>query len=121
MDRTLGQVLQRAVWERLDLLDELASHADARSLESVARTELPRLTDGWRSLLSSHQPDSRGRCPQCSSPWRPRQGPCAVWRAAHDSLVVARAAGPAPSAPVQPVPVPPPVPLPVAALRPTRS
>ncbi|MGH3940350.1 MAG: hypothetical protein ACRDTG_17290 [Pseudonocardiaceae bacterium] len=87
MDQILGQILRQAVWERLDMLDELASRADAESLLSLARTELPRLTDGWRALLAAHEPDPRGRCPECSSRWRPRRGPCTVWRVAHDNLV----------------------------------
>ncbi|MGH3978604.1 MAG: hypothetical protein ACRDRZ_06330 [Pseudonocardiaceae bacterium] len=87
MDQILGQILRQAVWERLDLLDELASRADAESLVSVARVEVPRLTDGWRTLLATHEPDSQGRCPECSSRWRPRRAPCTVWRAAHDNLV----------------------------------
>ena len=89
MDQILGQILRQAVWERLDMLDELASRADAGSLLSVARTELPRLTDGWRALLAAHEPDPRGRCPECSSRWRPRAAPCTVWRAAHEHLVSA--------------------------------
>ena len=89
MDQILGQILRQAVWERLDMLDELASKADAGSLLSVARTELPRLTDGWRALLAAHEPDPRGRCPECSSRWRPRSAPCTVWRAAHEHLVSA--------------------------------
>lgn len=87
MDQILGQILRQAVWERLDLLDELVSCADAESLLSVARTEVPRLTDGWRTLLATHEPDSQGRCPECSRRWRPRRAPCSVWRAAHDNLV----------------------------------
>lgn len=87
VDQILGQILRQAVWERLDMLDELASRADAESLLSVARTELPRLTDGWRALLAAHEPDARGRCPECSSRWRPRAAPCTVWRAAHEHLV----------------------------------
>lgn len=87
VDQILGQILRQAVWERLDMLDELASRADAGSLLSVARTELPRLTDGWRALLAAHEPDSRGRCPECSGRWRSRAAPCTVWRAAHDHLV----------------------------------
>lgn len=89
MDQILGQILRQAVWERLDLLDELASSADAQSLVSVARTEVPRLTDGWRALLAAHEPDSRGRCPECSHRWQPRRAPCSVWRVAHDNLVAA--------------------------------
>ncbi|HEY6423896.1 MAG TPA: hypothetical protein VIY28_11730 [Pseudonocardiaceae bacterium] len=87
MDQILGQILRQAVWERLDMLDELAGSADGGSLLSVARTELPRLTGGWRALLTTHAPDSRGRCPECSSRWRPRAAPCSVWRAAHEHLV----------------------------------
>ena len=87
MDQVLGQMLRQAVWERLDMLDELASSADNGSLLSVARSELPRLTHGWRALLASHAPDTRGRCPECSSRWRPRAALCSVWRAAHKHLV----------------------------------
>ena len=87
MDQVLGQMLRQAVWERLDMLDELASSADNGSLLSVARSELPRLTHGWRALLASHAPDSRGRCPECSSRWRPHAALCSVWRAANEHLV----------------------------------
>ncbi|HEX7662231.1 MAG TPA: hypothetical protein VF444_22420 [Pseudonocardiaceae bacterium] len=87
MDEKLGQVLRNAVWERLDMLSELASRADAQSLLSVARSELPRLTDGWRTLLEAHEPDEKGNCPECSSRWRQQKSPCAVWRAAYEHLV----------------------------------
>jgi hypothetical protein len=89
VDQVLGQILRKAVWERLDMLDELASSADNGSLLSVARSELPRLTHGWRALLASHVPDPRGRCPECSSHWRSRATSCSVWRAAHEHLVPA--------------------------------
>jgi hypothetical protein len=91
VDQVLGQMLRQAVWERLDMLDELASSADNGSLLSVARSELPRLTHGWRALLASHAPDTRGRCPVCSSRWRPRAALCSVWRAAHEHLISAEA------------------------------
>jgi hypothetical protein len=91
VDRVLGQILRQAVWDRLDMLDELASSADNGSLLSVARSELPRLTYGWRALLATHAPDPRGRCPECSSRWRPRASPCSVWQAAHEHLVSAEA------------------------------
>lgn len=94
VDHILGQILRQAVWERLDMLDELASHADAESLVSVARTEVPRLTDGWRALLAAHEPDSRGRCPECSRRWQPRRSPCSVWRTAHDNLVAVELVSP---------------------------
>ena len=89
MDQILGQILRKAVWERLDMLDELASRADNGSLLSVARSELPRLTHAWRALLAAHAPDPRGRCTECSRRWRPLAAPCSVWRAAHEHLVSA--------------------------------
>lgn len=91
MDQILGQILRQAVWERLDMLDELANSADNGSLLSVARSELPRLTHGWRALLAAHAPDSRGRCPECSGHWRSRAASCSVWQAAHEHLVSAEA------------------------------
>ncbi|GGM57398.1 hypothetical protein GCM10012275_30630 [Longimycelium tulufanense] len=87
MDEILGQVLRNAVWERLDLLTELANRADAPSLLSVARSELPRLTQGWRAVLAAHEPDERGHCPECSTRWRQQKAPCAVWQAAYEHLV----------------------------------
>ena len=87
MDEILGQVLRNAVWERLDMLSELANQADAPSLLSVARSELPRLTDGWRALLAAHEPDEKGNCPECSTRWRQQKSPCSVWRAAYEHLV----------------------------------
>jgi hypothetical protein len=87
VDQILGQILQQAVWERLDLLDELAGNADAPSLASVARTELPRMTNGWRLLLRLHEPDHKGNCPTCSSRWRAHKAPCSVWHAVHQHLV----------------------------------
>ncbi|MGJ7909118.1 hypothetical protein ACOQFL_21875 [Actinopolyspora sp. H202] len=87
MDAILGQVLRNAVWERLDVLSELANRADAASLLSVARSEIPRLTAGWRTLLTAHEPDERGNCPECSTRLRQRKAPCAVWRSAYEHLV----------------------------------
>ena len=69
------------------MLSELANQADAPSLLSVARSELPRLTDGWRALLASHEPDERGNCPECSTRWRQQKSPCSVWRSAYEHLV----------------------------------
>lgn len=87
MNRVLGETLQQAVRERLDMLDELVGNADNESLLSLARSELPRLTHGWQVLLATHSSDPRGRCPECSTRWRPRAAPCTVWRAAHEHLV----------------------------------
>lgn len=87
MDQILGQVLRNAVWERLDMLADLADRADAQSLVSVARSELPRLTEGWRAMLSAHEPDERGDCPTCSTRWHRCKAPCSVWQVAHEHLV----------------------------------
>lgn len=87
MDQILGQVLRDAVWERLDMLADLADRADAPSLVSVARSELPRLTEGWRAMLSAHEPDERGDCPTCSTRWHRCKAPCTVWQVAHEHLV----------------------------------
>ncbi|MGH3832137.1 MAG: hypothetical protein ACRDRS_17105 [Pseudonocardiaceae bacterium] len=89
MDRVLREMLQRAVWDRLNMLEELVNSADNESLLSLARSELPRLTQGWRALLATHEPDRQGRCRGCSSRWRPRGAPCTVWRAVHEHLVSA--------------------------------
>ncbi|PXY31755.1 hypothetical protein [Prauserella muralis] len=87
MDQILGQVLRNAVWERLDMLSDLADRADAPSLVSVARSELPRLTEGWRAMLRAHEPDERGDCPTCSTRWHRCKAPCSVWQVAHEHLV----------------------------------
>ncbi|WP_037365093.1 hypothetical protein [Amycolatopsis orientalis] len=87
MDQVLGQVLRNAVWERLDMLSDLAERADAPSLVSVARSELPRLAEGWRAMLQAHEPDERGDCPTCSTRWHRCKAPCSVWQVAHEHLV----------------------------------
>jgi hypothetical protein len=87
VDEILGQVLRNAVWERLDMLSDLAERADAPSLLSVARSELPRLAEAWRSMLKLHEPDDRGDCPTCSTRWHRSKAPCSVWQAAHEHLV----------------------------------
>ncbi|GHG04878.1 MULTISPECIES: hypothetical protein [Amycolatopsis] len=87
MDQVLGQVLRNAVWERLDMLTDLANRADAQSLVSVARSELPRLTEAWRAMLKMHEPDERGDCPTCSTRWHRCKAPCSVWQVAHEHLV----------------------------------
>ncbi|MBB3049577.1 hypothetical protein FHS23_000572 [Prauserella isguenensis] len=98
MDKILGQVLRNAVWERLDMLSDLADRADEPSLVSVARSELPRLTDGWRAMLRSHEPDDGGHCPTCSTRWHRVKAPCTVWQVAHEHLV---AGGLAPEQPTK--------------------
>lgn len=69
------------------MLSDLADRADEPSLVSVARSELPRLTEGWRAMLRSHEPDERGDCPTCSTRWHRCKAPCSVWQVAHEHLV----------------------------------
>jgi len=83
----MEQRLRRALFDRLEMLGEEASNAEPGNLARLARTEIRRLTDGWRELLASHQPDEDGRCPQCSGWLRRRRWPCPVWLSAHHNLI----------------------------------
>ncbi len=83
--------LRAAVLRRLASLDEAAGSADASTLLPLARAEISRLADGWRLLLTVHQPDEDGRCAACPSGGfrasRRRRWPCQVWRMAHEHLI----------------------------------
>jgi hypothetical protein len=79
--------LRRAVLRQLDSVDEAAGAADPSVLVPVARTELRRLADGWRRLLTAHKADRDGRCAGCRPRIRARRWPCQVWRAAHEQLI----------------------------------
>lgn len=83
----MEQRLRRAVFDRLETLGGRAHNADAVSLEALTRTGLRRLTNSWRALLASHQPDDDGRCPQCWAWLRRRRWPCRVWLSAHQQLI----------------------------------
>ncbi|UJW32460.1 hypothetical protein L3Q67_01335 [Saccharothrix sp. AJ9571] len=87
MDEILALTLRSAVHDRLDYLDKLATGADRESRAALADTEIVRLTSAWRTVLDAHQPDERGRCPECSSRRRPRRHPCSVWTIAHQHLI----------------------------------
>ncbi|MDQ3405390.1 MAG: hypothetical protein M3443_11910 [Actinomycetota bacterium] len=80
-------VLRDAVLRRLALLDEAAGAADADTLLPLARSEITRLADGWRLLLTVHQPNDDGRCQACPPGFRRRRWPCQVWRMAHEHLI----------------------------------
>ncbi|MGZ3142556.1 hypothetical protein ACVDFE_11280 [Lentzea chajnantorensis] len=84
----MDEVLRDAVLHRLALLEEVAEQGAAEALVPLARTEIHRLTDGWRLLLTLHQPDEDGRCRTCPSRlrWR-RRWPCQVWNTAHRHLI----------------------------------
>ncbi len=78
---------RRAVLARLAALDEVAGKADPSTLLPLARTELRRLADGWRRLLTAHRADPDGRCEACRTRIRARRWPCQVWKAAHEQLI----------------------------------
>lgn len=73
---------RRAVLAGLD--DMKAGTAPSAPL---ARTQLRRIVEGWRDLLTGHQPDSKGRCPACSGVLRRRRWPCKIWVTAHHQLI----------------------------------
>lgn len=83
----MEQPLRRAVLDRLDQLSKQAGSAAPAKLEKLARSEIHRLTGGWRQLLAYHQPDDSGRCPRCSGWLRRRRWPCPVWLVAHQHLI----------------------------------
>jgi hypothetical protein len=83
----LDESLRAAVLRRLDLLDQVADEGDPATLLPLARSEISRLADGWRLLLTVHQPNSDGRCDVCPRGWRGRRWPCQVWRMAHEHLI----------------------------------
>jgi ribosomal protein L37AE/L43A len=87
VDEILGQVLRNAVWERLDMLTDAAAGPRGAAPARLARGEVLRLAEHWRSLLAAHEPDERGNCPECSSRWRQQRSPCAIWRCAYDHLI----------------------------------
>jgi hypothetical protein len=89
MDEGLSFVLREAVYERLEYLNRLVGEADLRSRAALADTEIARMSAAWRALLGEHEPDERGRCPQCSAWRRPRAFPCSVWTIAHHYLITA--------------------------------
>lgn len=82
--------LREAVLRRLALLDEAAGSADADTLLPLARSEISRLADGWRLLLTVHQQGPDLRCQACPPGWggfRGRRWPCQVWKMAHEHLI----------------------------------
>ncbi|GAA4885838.1 hypothetical protein GCM10023222_50800 [Saccharopolyspora cebuensis] len=84
--------LRKAVLDRLDDLDRVATDGAVEMLLPVARAELPRLAESMRALLRDHRPDSDGRCRNCLV--RARPWPCRVWSTAHRQLVVEHSAVP---------------------------
>jgi hypothetical protein len=83
----MDESLRAAVLRRLDLLDQVADSGDPETLVPLARSEISRLADGWRLLLTVHQPGPDRRCAACPRGWRGRRWPCQVWRMAHEHLI----------------------------------
>jgi hypothetical protein len=83
----VDQTLRDAVLQRLALLDKVAEQGEAEALVPLARAEIHRLADGWRLLLTVHQPDDDGRCKACPGWLRRRKWPCQVWNMAHQHLI----------------------------------
>ncbi|MFD1148891.1 hypothetical protein [Saccharothrix hoggarensis] len=83
----MDESLRAAVLRRLALLDEVAERGEADALVPLARSEIHRLADGWRLLLTLHQPDPDGRCGACPGILRHKKWPCQVWTMAHQHLI----------------------------------
>ncbi len=79
--------MRAAVLRQLEMLDDVARHGAADSLVLLARTELHRLADGWRLLLTVHQPGGDGRCTACPARLLRRRWPCRVWTMAYQHLI----------------------------------
>jgi hypothetical protein len=78
--------IRDAVLARLELLDRAAG-AEPSTLLPLARTEISRIAEGWRLLLTVHQQDEEGRCRACPTGIRGRRWPCQVWRTAYEQLI----------------------------------
>jgi hypothetical protein len=83
----MDETLRDAVLQRLELLDKVAEHGEAEALVPLARAEIHRLADGWRLLLTVHQPDEDSRCKACPGWLRRRRWPCQIWNMAHQHLI----------------------------------
>ncbi|MPZ64510.1 MAG: hypothetical protein GEU83_02970 [Pseudonocardiaceae bacterium] len=81
----MDRAVRRAVLERLTGPDDMQTGTAPSA--PLARTQLRRIVEGWRDLLTGHQPDSKGRCPMCSGLLRRRRWPCQVWITAHQQLI----------------------------------
>lgn len=87
VSKPTDESLRAAVLDRLAMLDDMARNGAEESLLPLARTELHRLADGWRSLLTVHEPGEDGRCRACPARLRRRRWPCRVWTMAYQHLL----------------------------------
>jgi hypothetical protein len=83
----VDEALRAAVLRRLAHLDEVVARGEVDALVPLARAEIHRLADGWRLLLTVHQPDPDGRCGACPGILRHKKWPCQVWTMAHQHLI----------------------------------
>lgn len=83
----MDEALRAAVLRRLASLDEAVERGEVEVLVPLARSEIHRLADGWRLLLTVHQPDPDGRCGACPGVLRHKKWPCQVWTMAHQHLI----------------------------------
>ena len=87
MRQGVHDTIRDAVLQRLDMLDKAAGDADPSTLLPLARTEITRIAEGWRLLLTVHQCDDDRRCRACPTGIRGRRWPCQVWRTAYAQLI----------------------------------
>jgi hypothetical protein len=86
MRQGVHDTVRDAVLRRLEMLDQAAGDADPGTLLPLARTEITRIAEGWRLLLTVHQCDEEGRCRACPTGIG-RRWPCQVWRTAYEQLI----------------------------------
>lgn len=86
MRQGVHDTIRDAVLQRLEMLDNAADAADPSTLLPLARTEITRIAEGWRLLLTVHQCDEEGRCRACPTGIG-RRWPCQVWRTAYEQLI----------------------------------
>ena len=84
----MDEALRNSVMRRLDMFDSLDGDRPEHVLPQ-ARTELYRLVQGWRLLLSVHQcdPAESGRHRHCAACPGRRRWPCPVWLMAQRHLL----------------------------------
>jgi hypothetical protein len=85
----VDESLRQAVLHRLTALEQIAEDdTDLAAHLPLARSELSRLADGWRLLLTVHGAGEDGRCRACPG-WvrQRRRWPCPVWLMAHQHLL----------------------------------
>ncbi|HEX4223695.1 MAG TPA: hypothetical protein VHZ97_15115 [Pseudonocardiaceae bacterium] len=85
----VDESLRQAVLHRLAALEQIAEDdTDLAAHLPLARSELSRLADGWRLLLTVHGAGEDGRCRACPGWVRHRRPwPCPVWLMAHQHLL----------------------------------